>query len=176
MTRLAHAWDTFRGNDVENPEPRGWARLPLASKVAFSLAAACLTGALAVILGNGDIRAGYQNEQGRTAYALSFLAIQLGVLFAACFVSFDHAPRYARRWRQLAARLDPATLLRETTVSAFISLAGRHNGLLDRRDAMLAMAGKQIEISRADVQRQQFMGRHWELLGSPEAQEAKLFT
>jgi hypothetical protein len=150
--------------------------LPLKAKIAFILATIYLLGALIVLLGNGEIRAGYLQDQGQSAYALAFIAIQLGVLTAATAISIEHAHPYARRWRRVVRRLTPTLEEREAKIEKLTGLVGSHNGLVDQRDAVLAMAGKQVEISRNDVPRQMALARHWEMLASSEAVEEKMFA
>lgn len=171
LRRVAHTCE--RRRLVRDQEVRN--TLPRPSLIDLAIIVVCLLVALWVLVGLGTIRANYLLTQGIPAETTPFLALQIGVLTAALYLSFRHAHSYAEEWTETERRLLETRRSRAEAQHAFDTLVGSINADIDLLDAFLAQAGHHAQVDESNVRRQASLYVRRDILSQPEPTEEQLF-
>jgi hypothetical protein len=128
-----------------------------------------------VLAGIAAVREAYLVEKGTDAHTWVFVAIQAGVFLAALALSMSHSHPFAREWARVSKRLGAAAARSRRSAQAHARLVGRVNGLIDEREALLAMAVQHVRVGEADVPRQVALYLRRVQLSLPEPIHERLF-
>ena len=140
-------------------------------------AVACATGGALILYGLARMRISYAALLSPIATALggAFLAIQVGVFFAATLFAAHYAHPYAKDWRAVQGRLASAARALAPALRAAEAAAADFNGLLRKRDQLIAEAAHMCEATVSDAARQGKLAADTITANQPEPVTERLF-
>jgi hypothetical protein len=134
----------------------------------MTLLALCVGSAFYALEALSVIRVQYLATRGIPAQAGPFMAIQIGVLVAAIYLSYRHAHPYAEQWAAQNKEKEASQTTQVDTETTFDTLVGTINGNIDLLDTLLAQAGHHVRVDESNVRRQAPLYVRRVILSQPE--------
>jgi hypothetical protein len=170
LRRIAHALERRR---LAPKEERQYLPSPSAFDAVACLA--CVVAALYALNGLSVIRTEYLASQGTPSNAGAFLALQLGILAAAVYVSYAHANPFAKQWASQVEISTKAESNEQASVQHHDDIVGIFNADVDRLDTIVAQAGHHVDTDAANVRAQHARYKRRYTLAQSEPASALLF-
>lgn len=170
LRRIEHALNIR--SQADEPERD---RLPMPAPFDFVWLTICLLGALAGLTALSHIRSEYLKALGSSTGGLAFFAIQFVILLAAIALGLHHANPEARHWATVEKEATAAAADLLAAVETVNATGSRLNAGIDRREAILALAGHHINTDAANVGVQASAYKRRYLLSQLEPAQEKLF-
>jgi len=171
LRRMAQAYE--RRRTAASAEARQ--ALPRPSLFDALIFVVAVTTATLALWGLSAVRVAYLATQGIPSQAAPFLALQVGVLVAAVYLSYRHAHPHAEEWSQQRRATHRARIRTEECIGTLDEQVGQVNTDVDQLDTLLAQAGHHVRADAANARRQGPLYVRRALLAQPEPTTSTLF-